>query len=376
MEELLPLLAEAGAELKPILDVLKDLGGAFSGLSGGLNFATAATGLLSQGISAAAQAITGPFQQLGSAITPFVQALNPSLVMVFNQAMRSLQATIGVALVPVMEALIGAVREVAGILLPAMQALAPVMGNLAKTVLTLFMPPFRILADMLTELAPILEFLTGVLKVVADAWTTLQVVARTLYQTLFKFISGLLGGEGNLKDVLKSFRDAMHQVVESVLKLVAYLAKAFSQFDFIAAMSKNLREMAAPAKPGAAPAPQDVGFKGFEDIVKTMAVSAFAAMGGGGAEDQSEKEWLKHLADTLDGVAKDGQTFQGYLNELFKDLENKLGKWFADLPAWIADAINPLGATARGVRQGMRQAGGAERAADRLGGRPGLRGGH
>lgn len=345
MEELLPIIAEVAEELKPVLDVLKDVGGMFSGLSTTLNVATAATGLLSQGIAQAAQAITAPFQQLGSVITPFVQALNPSVVLVFNQAMRSLQATIGVALVPVMDALIGAVREVSGILLPMMQELAPALGNLAKTATELFMPPLRLISDLFQALAPVLDFLTGALKVVADAWSALSVIGRTLFQTFAKFIANLFGGT-DLKDVLKSFRNAMQQVVEAVLKLVAYLAKAFGQLDFIKGLSSNLRDMANP-KAGAPPAPQEVGFKGFEDIAKTMAVSAFAAMGGGGEKDTSEKEWLQHLAQTLDGVAKDGQTLQGHLEKLFVELADKLQRSLGQLPIQLAAAMDPTGSIER-----------------------------
>jgi len=324
MEELLPLLGEAAADLKPVLDILKDLGGTLSALSGGLNLATAATGALSAGLSQAVGAVMGPFAQLGSVIAPFVQALNPSLMFAFNQAMRSLQATIGVALVPVMQVLTGTVREVAGILLPAMEALAPVFGSLAKAALELFLPPFRLISDLLQALAPVLEFMAGVLQVVSEAWNALSVVGRTIYQTFYKLIAQLFGGT-DLKDVLKSFRDAMHSVVEAVFKLVAYLAKAFGSLGFIDAMTKNLREM-ANSKAGAAPAPQDVGFKGFEDIAKTMAAAAFAAQPGGGAEDKSEREWLKHLADSLDEVKRNKVDVKTFVVEGITDFWTKTGK--------------------------------------------------
>ncbi len=374
MEELLPLLAEASAELKPVLETLREISGAFGSLSSSLNILSAATGafslgmdavaqavaaplqqlnLFSQGLGAVTQAVVQPFQQLGSVITPFVQALNPSLVFGFNQAMRSLQATVGVALVPVMEVLTSTVREFSGILLPAMQDLAPIFRNMAATVTELLMPPLRLIGDLFQALAPVLDFVTGVLRVVAEAWNALSVVARTVYQTFYKLVAELFGGT-DLKNVLKGFRDAMHQVVEAVLKLVGYIAKAFGQFDFIGKMSANLREMAQP-KAGAPPAPQDVGFKGFEDIAKTMAVSAFAAMGGGGAEDHSEKEWLQHLSETLDGIANDKTTLKQYVSEALKEwwgdqVEQKL----MNIPQQIADAISTATRIGGGAAQSVR----------------------
>ena len=362
MDELLATLIDAAPEAKEALNQLKELTAAFAvlksafdpvnaamagfslamqeGMQKLMGGATAAVNGLATGIKAATDAIMGPFQQLAGAVLPFVQALNPTLVYTFNEAMRSLQATIGTALAPVLQVLTSVVRHVSGILLPAMQAIAPVMQTVSRAVLQMLLPPIRLLADALTIFAPLLQFLADGLKAVSDAFQALSVIGRTLFQSLAKYLMGLFGGD--LQDVMKRFRELMVRVVESLLVAVAYFAKLFGEagLGFIRDMANNLRKIAEPTKPGAVPAPQDVGFKGFENIAKTIAAAAFAAMPGGD-EEKTDTEWLKKIAESVDKVAKDNKGIKEYVEEALETFwRQNVSRQIDELPHKIGNAVH------------------------------------
>jgi hypothetical protein len=284
----------------------------------------------------------GPFQALANAVGAFVQALNPSVMYTFSQAMRDLMATIGVAFAPAVAVLTDGMRTIAGVLLPVMQALAPVFRDLTSFLIGQFIQPFRMIASVFSALAPVLEFITGALRVLQDAVSALSVVGSALIQTFVGLIQSLIGGL-DMKGVLSRFRDVMHMVVEAMLKLVAYIAKAFGSLGFIDKMKKNLLDLANP-KAGMKAAPQDVGFKGFEDISKSMASAAFAAQAGGGGQDKSEKEWLERLALTLDDIKNDKKDVKQFVVEGLEQFWTKTARpWLNGLPADIANALNPFG---------------------------------
>ena len=273
-----------------------------------------------ESLTAAAGSLVAPFQSLAAAVVPFVQVLNPALVNALNYAFDSLRATIGVALTPVVQALISGVRQAAGVLLPAMNAIAPVLGTIARTIMQLLLPVFRLVASILEEMAPIFQFVADAAKEIASGLNALSVVGRSLVEVFASWLKDLLGGQDGLDSFFDHFRDAIHKVTEALLQLAAYVAKLFGQggTDFIRAMQRNLLKIAEGegSKGGAVPAPQQGGFQSFEPLVKQMATAAFAAAGRAGEiEDKDEKAWLKDLAKMLGDIVDDGKTLQDFLRE-------------------------------------------------------------
>lgn len=308
------LAPEVGAVVK----VLKGFGDALgSALSGIGKMVSGLANSFASGISAAANIVVGPFQSLAGAVGPFVQALNPSLMMQLGRAFESLQATIGVALMPVVEVLIGGIRQAAGVLLPAMQAMAPVMRTIAQTVIQLLMPAFRLISSIVTSLAPVFQLIADMAKELASGINALSVIGRALAETFASWLKTLFGGQDGMKSFLGKFRDAIHSVVEALLKLTAYIAKAFGGFDFIQRMADNLRKIAGGEgkEGGAAHAPKEVGFKTFEDISKTMAQAAFIAQPGGVTEEETEIAWLEKLANSLEEVKQDQRGIVDFIVE-------------------------------------------------------------
>jgi hypothetical protein len=286
------------------------------------------------GLRSFASTLTDGVNSLVSAVTPFVQALNPNLVFGLNYAMKSLQATIGVALVPVAQVLTRAIREMAGILLSAMHAIGPALGSLTQALMTFVQGAVRAFADALIELAPLLDALAEAAHILVSAWDAIRAVLMAVVQSLKTWLTGLFGSEaGDLKGWLSAFRDGLHSAVEALLKFAVSLARLFGASGFQSNLAKSLRDLAGTGKQvsgtGAPPAPSDVGFKTFEDIGKTMAAAAFAAQGtgGGAAADKSEREWLAQMADSLDKM---------------KDSGPQLADHIAKLEGWIKGAKDDL----------------------------------
>lgn len=326
MEELIPILEKLAEAVAPLADSM-------SALSSAMGPAMQATAAFSSGIKEATGLVTGAFGQMVGAIQPFVAALSPNMAFQMQQAMRSLQATIGVALMPAAQAIVGAMRQVAGAILPAAQALAPVLGDIARVVTDMLLPPFYLISDILTGLAPVLQLLSGMAKSISDGLLAMSAVSRAVVQAFVEWIASLFGSKGDIKDFLSSFRDAVHRVVSSLIQLSAYIAKFFGRSDIITKMAQNLRDLANP-KPGAPPPPTDMGFRGFEDIAKTMAAAAFGAVAGGNKED-TEIEWLKSMAGKLDEIKNNGVQ----LNDFWEKFKGDFEDWLLTLPRKIADAI-------------------------------------
>jgi len=328
------LAPEVGVVVQALQGFADGLGGALSSIGkmvSGLADAFAST------ISAAANIVVGPFQSLAGAVGPFVQAINPALMSQLGYALDSLKATIGTALMPVVEVLIGGIRQAAGVLLPAAQSLAPVMRTITQTIVQLLMPAFRLISSILTSLAPVFQLVADMAKAIAEGLNALSVVGRALAETFGAWLTALFGGVDGMKSILGRFRDALRNIVEALLKAAARIAWTFNQLDFIQRMANNLRKIAQGEgkEGGAAHAPKDVSFKTFEDISKTMAQAAFVAQPGGLTEQESEIAWLEKLANDLEEIKGDQRS----------------------LPQTIFDVISSWwGGSSRGASQDVRDA--------------------
>lgn len=251
-------------------------------------------------LGAAASAVTAPFQMLGNALGPFVSALNPAAMQAFNYALKGLQATIGVAFLPVIQVMTGAMRNFAGAILPLMQALAPILGDLASVLASAMLPIIQTVADTFLAMTPLIQFVVDILGAMGEGMQAFAVVLRTVIGVFMDFLAGLFGG-GGLKTAAAQFSDAIRRMTTAVVVGIAQLAVAFGQLGFIDKIVKNLGAVIRPAQ-GAVPAPSNVGIKGFEQIGKDAAMAAFAAQGGGGAKEKDTNDWLKDIAEQLKAV--------------------------------------------------------------------------
>lgn len=267
----------------------------------------------------------------------FVQALNPGIIIVFNQALRDLQATIGQALVPLFEVLANTIREVSAIISPAMLALAPIFRQLAEIASKLIVAFATLFADRLQALVPILQILTDVFSVVVSVIRVLIAIFdifTSILSPLIALISGSLSpalqflstaAEGiarimetiaiiikafadalvvmineltgilDIKDVINDMKDGINNVVRSLVLFAARLAASFGMTTVVDNLIKAFDKKA----PGASAAPQNIQLQSFESITDDITKGAFGAQGGGGSKDEKDEAFKAELLGLL-----------------------------------------------------------------------------
>ncbi len=259
------------------------------------------------------------FLLLASTIAPFVEAIAPSVVRDFNQAMRDLQATIGSALIAPMQIFGSVVREVSGILLPLMQKLEPVFKTLADAIGNLVTGGLRVLVSVLEVLAPIFQILADATAAYYGILNDVSGIFTALVKTLGTIIGSLLGTDvSGFKETFKQLADIVRQVIKAFLTLVATLMVAAGAADevklFAATLDKEARDRDGRAMglkaAGTNPTISDVA-----SLNKQQQLAAFTAAGGGAAREKSDTEWLREIATAVKDVAATKKSFGDALRD-------------------------------------------------------------
>lgn len=240
----------------------------------------------------------------------FVEALNPSASLAFGRAMRDLQATIGVALQPVLQGLTRIVRDVANALLPLMERLAPVV----KGFMDAFGAVFKV---WINAVSGILSAFVPVLKVVADVFAAITPIVQGLYAAVsgvVAAISGVVGGilkifGVDFENLTSAFRDAIQMMTKSLLVLAARVLKFFPGNvgnDFIDGVKRALVGDPSKKADGLA-APQNAAISNLQEFGRSVTRAALLA-GPDGGKDKKSEEWLEDVVKTLDEIREDNRS--------------------------------------------------------------------
>lgn len=271
--------------------------------------------------------IADAFEAAVGPISKFVDAISPGTMQLFQMALRDLHATIGSALLPVVNVMTDAVKKASQMLVPAVDALAPAFRSLANALTSFMMPAIQVTSHALKSMAPLLESVGDVLKTMGDVLGVMSVLLLSIKDALGQFFKSLIGGTGGgFSDMLAKLRDGVYQLMTTLLVAAAYIAKAFGALGFIEHLQKNLRELAKPGDEGGKGAAlQGASLKGFEQISKDLAVAAAQAVAGGGDDvDKKLEEWAADAVGKLDEVMKNGQTLTQVLENLWQKLSEKV----------------------------------------------------
>lgn len=343
--------------------------------------AAAALGGLVAGISAATSAITGAI----SSVQGFVQALSPIQIELFQRALRDLQATVGVAFQPIFEVLTGTIRQVAGIILPLMVQLRPVIQQVTEVFSTSLLQSAKSLVGILTALLPVIQLVTSLFEVLEAATRPFVQLTALLIQLLvvpFQLLAAVLQPFTELLKVVQAAFDGMTDVIEVVTIIIRALALTIQQaiqglggFDikglvsqiaaafktlittilvFVASLAKvlgfdgfvkNLIDILSPKGEGAKAA-DTVGIKGFEQIAKDLALaSAVATPAGEGGKEAGLNDVVGVLQKIQDGTTP--------LTEI-RDFVKKIIDFINDLPKPGTLASRAANATGFGGPQTLR----------------------
>jgi len=323
------------------------MGGAVSGVSSMLG------GVLGPAGAAVGKAFGNLIGKVGEAINavqPFVEALAPGTILLFQDSLRNLQATVGVAFEPIFQVLTGLFQRIGGLILPVMQQLRPVVEQVSNSFASLMLPLVRLLVSSFQGLMPFIKnaadflsnFVQQLLPVIAifnlvtlylnvfkeglaliskpiilfgelmgviaeglaDWIDAVSIVFQTLIQTLKSFLPDM-----SFKDLFAQLAKVLRDVTANFLIFIGTLAKFFGADKFLANLIENLKP-----KSGEVAAPRNASIGSVEALSKEMATAAATASGSAATEKE------KSFAD----VVKELEKLQSGGDSKFTTLVQKL----------------------------------------------------
>jgi hypothetical protein len=283
------------------------------------------------GVGGALGELVGVYEKLALAIggvilvaKVFTEALSPGVVLLFNAALRDLMATVGVALLPVIQVATDAFRQIAAILLPVMEQLAPIVRTLVQSIADRFIPEIQLFAQIITTLIPIFNALAGLTQIFAIGARVVTSILAGVVEGLRAFFTALFPGfdlGAEIKNIVDGFKTLAHYI----LLVIGSLAALFGLTNFLNGLIKGLEGGERKSAVGLA-APQNAAIKGLADIGKDLALAA-AVAGAGGEGPKSQEDYLKEAIEELKKI-RDGkyteQQIRDWLKQLASDIAGEM----------------------------------------------------
>jgi hypothetical protein len=267
------------------------LGGALSGANAALSALAGPASLATSGLAQVAGA------------TSLVTAAAPGIVEMMTLAFRDLSAVLGTALIPIVEAAAHVFRQVGDVLLPVMQQIQPAIRELANIVKSVIIPIFQVWATIISDVVlPLFQALAPVLEFLATAFRTVAAVVQAVVMSIAQAVGAAFGAD--LRTAMDDFRKALRQLAVGAAVAVGVLAKFFGADEFL----KNYIQVLEGGRRGNSQnlaAIQDVHTSGLQDVVRGLqeaAAKAAGAAGGGPAADPLV-EAVAHLKGIRDGTS-------------------------------------------------------------------------
>ena len=309
-----------------------------------------ALGIAAGGIAVAATAAIGAVQGMISKLGEFVTALSPGSMQQFSQSLRDLQATVGVAFQPIFAILTDTIRQAAGIILPVMQQLRPVIEEVTQVFASNLLTKVQGLADIFSSLMPIIKQI-AVLMELLDTVTMPVVIAMKLLAPLFSLLTIAMQPVTDVLKIMQAALDGINQIFDVMIRIVGVLVQMFVTFiqslfggiplkDILAAMTQAVKGVinalviftatllkffgislqplidAFDKKSGeTASGPPQI--RGFEQISKDLQLAAAGAGGTGTAKPEDLlKETVEQLKRMQAGTDKGNETVTKILADI------------------------------------------------------------
>lgn len=231
---------------------------------------------------------TGMLTAATASIRGFVDAFNPQAGLRLDVAMRSLAATIGYALEPIIHGAADAVNSFAGAIVGAMDSLRPAVEQLVglfqstlRPVMHLVRASFDALVLVLRILGPLFEFWATNTEILVASVVVLWAIFEDLREVLVRLMFGPLAMMGDLSKLLN---EGFVGLVEATLQATAALLALVPGGDAI--MRRILERLGGMPEKGRAAAPMGYTIGGLEDVYRKRLVASAQAMGGGSVEQQ------------------------------------------------------------------------------------------
>jgi hypothetical protein len=261
----------------------------------------------------AAGAISGVVDQikrLPDAVRGFVDAFNPAAGERLDYAFRSLHATIGYAMEPIIMAATAVVERFAGALMSGMDALRPAIEKVAGLFVGMLQPAMATVGVVMDAVARVAERIAdrlgGFAKLFEGFFSVMHVVITTAVTLAEAFIE-LTSPLGVVNKGFDLIGEALADLAIGFIGLTDFILRFIGA---TALANKNL-EVLAKLRPqsGRAPAPTNFGIGGLEDIYKRRLVEA--SKGGGKSIEEKNSDFLKRIAEAVEGMKKAMETPEG-----------------------------------------------------------------
>jgi len=269
--------------------------------------------LLAAGVGAA----LAPLTSFVASVEAFVGAVSPGTMISFNLELKNLMATIGTAFAPMIEVFTAMVNRISGALLPAMEALAPVLELIAEVISSVLSTAIYILAQYVTALLKFLEPVVTLFRELLAPLDALYKVFAAIQTELFSMVMEIIGEALGLSDIFKDLTDAVKDAVRQVILFAARLAIAFGAGGFV---DRIIARLQAQQTAQGASAVQGASIKSIEQIAKDIAQASLLA-GGAGAKTQTE--FLSDILGDLRAMrANPGNFWQDAVETITRWLNN------------------------------------------------------
>jgi methyl-accepting chemotaxis protein len=361
IDRLIAAMFRMAQEVHPTAEVAESTPAAAGGGVGALG-RLAAIGAVAAAALGILVVATGVLEREFHKLEGLVRLFNPAVILIFQQALDNLGATIGRAFVPLFQDLTEVTRQYAAILKPIIANLLPLIQQLSDIFANLLLGVLRQVGNLLTSLASALKPMSDVVLVIVNTLiglfnaTTLITRGLILLSRLFFELSGL----GIIVRVLNKVLEALNQtfqildeafnifevvvnsVVDSIVALISsvfpvqgimdaltraiqyvirnmyvfavMLAKLAGLDDVVAALIDSIDKRANAKGDTAAQTPQ---IKNLEQLSKDLALAAATAGGAagqGGVKNQQEF-WAKTL-EAMKDAAKNGVSIKDIMLEI------------------------------------------------------------
>lgn len=319
-------------------------GGAMRGAVAGIGLALAAPVAFAEVISSVVGKITG-----------FVAAINPGLVQTLGLAFRDLTAVVGIALQPVLQAIIPVVRQLTNAIFP----LAKMIGKVISEIFEALQPAIDAITDtffvMAEILIPVVQLIGDTLKFLAPAFVVLANVVKSVYIVFGTIVSAIVGiirslfgglNKNAFKDAMQGVLDGLRLLTSAIIKGLAYILKFFGAISGINSMLNFLRGLTKPKADAAGiAAAQNAQFTSIEQVGKNAALAAVIATAviGDKKERIDDQDFFADMITELEQIKDNGPTLIDAINAL----PAAIGSYIEALPSaigkYISDAISGTG---------------------------------
>lgn len=318
------------AETASVFDRIK---GTIGSIGKGIGIAGAVVGAVVAALSAVPLAVLGVVRASES----FVRALNPSAVEQYEKAQNDLRATVGSGLQPVIAYATKSLKEWAGILLPSIQKLQPVIDRISAAVSGAATGVARALAATLERVAVRLEMVLPDIESLINSFGALIEVVNAVAD----FMDAAFGQDafGGTREILRVVADKFKALVSATTVLTARLLKLAGSNEslqkFRDSLQKAIDAREAP-KSGLTAAPTGATTGSFEDLLRRLQERAFVSTLGTETK-KSDTDYLKELVGLVDDIQKDDRDWRTVISDAIRDAFNDNA-----LKDSIRDAISDL----------------------------------